>query len=141
IRANYLSDPHDMERMVAGVRVARMIAAAKAFDPYRGGELCPGADSTDDRALRSHVEKYTETLYHPSGTCQMGSATSSVVDSELRVHGLDGLRVVDASVMPVIPGGNTNAPTIMIAEKAADLIRGRVRDAREAENALSEVKI
>jgi choline dehydrogenase len=97
--------------------------ATKAFDGYRGAELHPGPAAKDDAALRAHISKFTETLYHPVGTCKMGNDSAAVVDSELRVHGVEGLRVVDASIMPTLVGGNTNAPTIMIAEKAADLIR------------------
>ena len=124
IRANYLSDPRDMDRMLEGVKLSRILAATNAFTPYRGRELHPGGDAKDDQALRAHITKFTETLYHPVGTCKMGHDDAAVVDSELRVHGLEGLRVVDASIMPTVPGGNTNAPTIMIAEKAADMIKG-----------------
>jgi choline dehydrogenase len=124
IRANYLSDSRDLDVMLEGLKLARTLAATKAFDGYRGAELHPGSTSTDDAALRAHIAKFTETLYHPVGTCKMGQDASSVVDSELRVHGVEGLRVVDASIMPTVVGGNTNEPTIMIAEKAADLIRG-----------------
>src|SRR5262249_41114571 len=90
-----------------------------------------------DKSLRAHIAKYTETLYHPVGTCKMGNDAAAVVDAELRVRGVEGLRVVDASVMPVVPGGNTNAPTIMIAEKAADLIRQGSRKTSQAEQGLS----
>ena len=109
--------------MLQGVKLARKLAAAKAFDAYRGVEMLPGPDAQDDAALRGHIERYAATLYHPVGTCKMGNDAMSVVDSELRVHGMEGLRVVDASVMPTVIGGNTNAPTIMIAEKAADMIK------------------
>jgi choline dehydrogenase len=123
IRANYYSDSRDLDVMLEGVKLARTLAATKAFSNYRGKELHPGPDAKDDNALRTHTIKFTETLYHPVGTCKMGQDAAAVVDSELRVHGVEGLRVVDASIMPTIIGGNTNAPTIMIAEKAADLIK------------------
>jgi choline dehydrogenase len=109
--------------MLDGIKLSRKLAATKAFDAYRGAELHPGPAAKDDTALRAHISKFTETLYHPVGTCKMGNDASAVVDSELRVHGVEGLRVVDASIMPTVVGGNTNAPTIMIAEKAADLIK------------------
>jgi choline dehydrogenase len=123
IRANYLSDSRDMDVMLEGIKLSRKLAATKAFDAYRGTELHPGPAAKDDTALRAHISKFTETLYHPVGTCKMGNDDLSVVDSELRVHSVEGLRVVDASIMPTVVGGNTNAPTIMIAEKAADLIK------------------
>ncbi|HEX3155903.1 MAG TPA: choline dehydrogenase [Candidatus Angelobacter sp.] len=123
IRANYLSDSRDMDAMLEGIKLSRTLAATKAFDAYRGVELHPGPAAKDDTALRAHIAKFTETLYHPVGTCKMGNDNMAVVDSELRVHGVEGLRVVDASIMPTVVGGNTNAPTIMIAEKAADLIK------------------
>jgi choline dehydrogenase len=132
IEPNYFSDQSDLDVMLAGVRLARTIASAAAFSKYRGPEMLPGLDAKDDSSLRRHIEKYAATLYHPAGTCKMGNDSMAVVDSELRVRDLEGLRVVDASVMPVITGGNTNAPTIMIAEKAADLIRGHAsRDVHE----------
>jgi choline dehydrogenase len=140
IRGNYLADPRDMQRMLAGLRIARTIAAADAFAKYRGRELCPGPDAKDDKALRAHIAKYTETLYHPVGTCKMGNDATAVVDAELRVRGVDSLRVVDASVMPMVPGGNTNAPTIMIAEKAADMIKHRTKRSPTSEHALSSTK-
>lgn len=124
IRANYLATSNDMKTLVAGVRLARQIAHAKAFDEFRGDELPEGAGAKTDEEIAEFVRRETETLYHPVGTCKMGGDEMAVVDAELRVHGIDGLRVVDASVMPRVPAGNTNAPTMMIAEKAADMIRG-----------------
>jgi choline dehydrogenase len=124
IRANYLSDTRDMDIMLEGVKLSRELVATKAFDSYRGTELHPGPAAKDETALRAHIARFTETLYHPVGTCKMGHDAMAVVDSELRVRGVEGLRVVDASIMPTVVGGNTNAPTIMIAEKAADLIKG-----------------
>jgi choline dehydrogenase len=123
IRANYFADERDMDVMLEGVKLSRTLAATRAFAQYRGRELHPGPDAKDNAALRSHIAKFTETLYHPVGTCKMGHDDEAVVDSELRVRGVEGLRVVDASIMPTVVGGNTNAPTIMIAEKAADLIK------------------
>jgi choline dehydrogenase-like flavoprotein len=122
IQPNYLADPADLKVMVAGVRAARRILAASAFDPYRGPELFPGEDVRSDAAIEAFIRQRCETLYHPVGTCKMGVDAMAVVDPELRVRGLDGLRVVDASVMPTLIGGNTNTPTTMIAEKAADMI-------------------
>ncbi len=137
IQANYFSDPRDLDLMLEGAKVARELASAKAFDKYRGREMHPGPDAKDDAGLLKHIAQKAETLYHPVGTCKMGTDAQAVVDSELRVHGVEGLRVVDASVMPTIPGGNTNAPTIMIAEKAADLIRSGAGAGRRAEPVLS----
>jgi choline dehydrogenase len=123
IQANYLAGERDLATLVAGVRLARRLAHARAFDPFRGAEILPGAAAADDAAIAAHVRATAQTLYHPVGTCRMGADARAVVDARLRVHGVEGLRVVDASIMPTIVGGNTNAPTIMIAEKAADLIR------------------
>ncbi|HTL14069.1 MAG TPA: GMC oxidoreductase, partial [Thermomonas sp.] len=125
IRANYLSDPDgfDLRMMVECAKVSREIFAQPAFDPYRGAPIFPARDDLDDAALAAFVRAKAESVYHPVGTCRMGDDEASVVDAFLRVRGVDGLRVVDASVMPNLPGGNTNAPTIMIAERAADLIR------------------
>jgi choline dehydrogenase len=136
IFANYFSDPHDLDVAVEGIKLTRMIFQAKAFAQYRGRETYPGDHATSDQALRDHIAKMTETLYHPTGTCKMGKDASSVVDSELRVHGVEGLRVIDASIMPTVPGGNTNAPTIMIAEKAADLIKKRPHAVKKEDTVL-----
>ncbi|WP_202844251.1 GMC family oxidoreductase [Luteimonas saliphila] len=127
IEANYLSDPagFDVKMMIECAKVSREILAQPAFDPYRGAPIFPARDDLDDAGLEAFVRAKAESVYHPVGTCRMGSDPAAVVDPELRVRGVDGLRVVDASVMPTLPGGNTNAPTIMIAERAAALIRNR----------------
>ncbi|MEO8460897.1 MAG: choline dehydrogenase [Dokdonella sp.] len=126
IHANYLSDANgnDLSVMIEAARLSRQIIAQAPFAPYRGEEIFPGTEVADDAELEAFVRRKAETIYHPIGTCRMGSDQTAVVDSELRVRGIAALRVVDASVMPTLPGGNTNAPTIMIAERAADLIRG-----------------
>ncbi len=123
IQPNYLADPADLKVLVAGVRAARRILGASALDPYRGPELFPGEAVRSDAAIEAFIRQRCETLYHPVGTCKMGVDAMAVVDPELRVRGLEGLRVVDASIMPTLIGGNTNTPTTMIAEKAADMIR------------------
>ncbi len=123
IRANYLSTPADMRVILEGVKLSRQLAHTKAFEPYRGDELDPGSAVQSDQEIVAFIRAQAQTLYHPVGTCKMGSDSTAVVDGRLRMHGIDGLRVADASVMPRIPSGNTNAPTIMIAEKAADVIR------------------
>jgi choline dehydrogenase len=112
----------DMQRMIAGLRLTLDICAQAAMKPYCAEPFnVPDGDS--DEQLRAHVARTTFAVYHPVGTCRMGADTGAVVDEQLRVNGLEGLRVVDASVMPVVPRGNTNAPTIAVAERAADLIR------------------
>ena len=127
IEANYLGDAEgfDLKMMVQCARLAREVFAQKAFDPYRGAPIFPARSDLSDTELAAFVRAKAETVYHPVGSCRMGSDAAAVVDPQLRVRGVDGLRVVDASVMPTLPSGNTNAPTIMIAERAADLIRGR----------------
>jgi choline dehydrogenase len=127
IEANYLSDAGgvDMARMLECLRISRDILAQPAFAPYRGGELFPGDDVREPAALEDFIRRKAETIYHPVSTCRMGVDDGAVVDPELRVRGVEGLRVVDASVMPTLIGGNTNAPTVMIAERASDLVRGR----------------
>jgi choline dehydrogenase len=125
IEANYLDDPYDLEVLLEGIRISREIIGARPFDAFRGTEIFPGAAATSKDALIAFVRRKAETIYHPVGTCRMGTDADAVVDPELKVRGIDGLRVVDASVMPTLISGNTNAPTIMIAERAADLILGR----------------
>ncbi len=124
IHANYLSDPegYDLRMMIEGVRVSRELFAQSPFADHRGEEIFPGIDVQSDRDIEAFVRRKAETIYHPVGTCRMGIDADAVVDAELRVHGVQGLRVVDASIMPNLPGGNTNAPTMMIAEHAADLL-------------------
>ncbi|MGH2903614.1 MAG: GMC family oxidoreductase [Solirubrobacteraceae bacterium] len=119
---NYLCEETDMARTIEGLRVSFEITRQPALAPYTTRPYyTPASDSDED--LRAHIRQQTFTLYHPVGTCRMGSDAAAVVDSELRVRGIEGLRVIDASVMPTVPRGNTNAPTIAIAERAADLIR------------------
>ncbi|WP_088345375.1 MULTISPECIES: choline dehydrogenase [Rhodomicrobium] len=127
INPRYLDHEDDARIMIEGLRLGRRILAAPAFDPYRGPELDPGPDMQSDAELLAFIRARAETIYHPVGTCRMGRADDpgAVVDPELKVIGTEGLRVVDASVMPSLIRGNTNAPTIMIAERAADLIVGR----------------
>ena len=119
ILPGYLAEGRDLEVLLEGVRLCRDIAHSAPFRPYRGAEVFPGADCTTPAALEEVVRRKAETIYHPVGTCRMGSDPEAVVDCVLRVRGLQALRVVDASVMPRLIGGNTNAPTIMIAELAA----------------------
>jgi choline dehydrogenase len=125
---NYLQRQRDRDDFRRSVTLLREIMAQAAMDPYRGAELFPGPEVKGDAEIDAWVRRAVETCYHPVGTCRMGrdSDPSAVVDDALRVHGVAGLRVVDAAIMPAIVSGNTNAPTIMIAEKAADMIRGRV---------------
>jgi choline dehydrogenase len=125
IDPRYLSAPEDLPQFVAGLRMARDILHAPPLGGLLGRELGPGMNAQSDAELAAFVrDRGSATIFHPVGTCKMGMDDWSVVDPELRVHGLDGLRVVDASVMPTLIGGNTNAPTIMIAEKAAALMLG-----------------
>lgn len=126
IYANYLAAPEDRRVMRECVKIGRDVASQAALDPYRQDELFPGASVRTDDEIDAWVRAAAETIYHPVGTCRMGAEGDrrAVVDGQLRVRGIEGLRVVDASVMPTLVGSNTNAPTIMIAEKAADIIRG-----------------
>jgi choline dehydrogenase len=124
ILTNSLAEDEDVAALRAGVELAREIAAAGPLAEVVGRELFPGPEADTEEAIAADARRRVELLYHPVGTCRMGAGPNAVVGPDLRVHGIDGLRVADASVMPVIPSGNTNAPTIMVAEKAADLIRG-----------------
>jgi choline dehydrogenase len=123
ITTNSLAEPEDLASLVAGIRLAREIVTKEPLAQAARREIYPGPGVDDDADLEADVRRRLDLLYHPVGTCRMGSDDGAVVDSRLRVRGIDGLRVVDASIMPLIPGGNTNAPTIMVAEKAADLIK------------------
>jgi choline dehydrogenase-like flavoprotein len=121
IDPGYLSDPRDLRVLMKGARIMEQVMEAAPLAPWRGKRLYPHDGS--DPALEADIRARADTIYHPVGTCRMGRGDDAVVGPDLRVHGIDGLRVVDASVMPTIVGGNTNAPTMMIAEKAADMIR------------------
>jgi choline dehydrogenase len=123
IRINYLQNKSDGQKLVAGIKLIRKLFQTRAFDELRGEEVAPGADAQSDETLEAYIRESCTTLFHPVGTCKMGTDPMAVVDPELRVHGVEGLRVVDASIMPTLTTGNTNAPTIMIGEKAADLIK------------------
>ena len=125
IDPQFLNDPRDLATTIAGAKIARDILEAPAMAKYRHKELYEVKDNMSDKQWEAHIRARADTIYHPVGTCKMGVDEMAVVDPELRVHGLKGLRVIDASIMPTLTGGNTNAPTIMIAEKAADLIRGQ----------------
>jgi choline dehydrogenase-like flavoprotein len=140
IDPRFLSEPEDMALLLQGVKKTREILRAPALAKYRHRELYT-ADAHTDEELERHIRARADTIYHPVGTCRMGTDAMSVVDAQLRVHGVENLRVVDASVMPTLIGGNTNAPTVMIAERAADWMRGpitfdrAVQDARAPEPA------
>jgi choline dehydrogenase-like flavoprotein len=128
IDPNFLADRDDMDRMVRGFRIMRNLLAQPALAGYRGQELAASAAAQTDEQIEQFIRNHGDTIYHPVGSCRMGPGPMDVVDAQLRVHGIQGLRVVDASIMPRVVGGNTNAPTIMIAEKAVDMI------AREADS-------
>jgi choline dehydrogenase len=122
INFNFLSAPPDAELTVRAIRIARAVMTAPAMAPLRLTEVAPGTDRTTDDEIIDWVKQAAETTYHPVGTCKMGSDAMAVVDPQLRVHGIEGLRVADASIMPTLTSGNTNAPSIMIGEKAADMV-------------------
>lgn len=122
IFANYLSESKDLEYMKKGFEIQREIFSAAAFDEYRDDEIFPGKDIQSDAQIEQFIRNKAESIYHPVGTCKMGNDDMAVVDSQLKVHGIENLRVIDASIMPNLVSGNTNAPTIMIAEKISDVI-------------------
>jgi choline dehydrogenase len=139
MQPNYLSTELDRRTTVAGMKAARAIAASAAMRPYVKREVKPGPDAADDAALLEFARNNGATIFHPSGTCRMGVDALAVVDARLRVKGTTGLRVVDCSVMPTLVSGNTNAPAVMMAEKAADMIQEDARrrpDARVGATAL-----
>lgn len=123
IRANYLESGTDMALLVEGVKLVRRLAQMRALAAFGGEEIAPGPDVQSDEALRAYIRQTGGSTFHPVGTCKMGHDRLAVVNPQLQVHGVQGLRVVDASIMPTLPAGNTNAPTIMIGEKAADMIK------------------
>lgn len=123
IRMNYLQSEVDMRKLVNGIRLMRKLFGSPAFDQFRGQEIAPGAGVESNAALEAFIRETCGTGNHPAGTCKMGTDPMAVVDPELRVHGVEGLRVADASIMPTLVRGNINAPVIMIGEKAADLIK------------------
>jgi choline dehydrogenase len=127
IRLNYLSTEEDRKVAVDGMRFTRRIMAAKALAKYQPEEYRPGSAVQADEALAKAAGELGTTIFHPVGTCKMGRDPMAVVDDRLRVHGIEGLRVIDASIMPTVPSGNTNAPTIMVAEKGADMIKEDAR--------------
>jgi choline dehydrogenase len=122
IHPNYLSDERDWPIAIGGIKVARRIAEAPSLRNCIVDEYVPGREFQSDEELLEAARRYSQTIYHPAGTCKMGQDPAAVVDHRLRVHGIDGLRIADASIMPEIVSGNTNAPAIMIGEKAADMI-------------------
>ncbi len=123
-----LSNEADSRLLVEGVKLARRVGQAQAFAPFYDGEVLPGPRVQSEEEIGAFLRRELETVYHPVGTCKMGQDDQAVVDERLRVHGVEGLRVIDASIMPTIVNGHTMAPTIMIAEKGADLIREQVMD-------------
>ena len=125
MKPNYLSSPKDLEVTREGVKIVRNLLAQDAFKPYLGKAMSPAEGVTTDADIEDWIRSGAETVFHPTSSCKMGVDPMAVVDPQLRVHGIQGLRVVDASIMPTIDSGNTQAPTVMIAEKAADMIRGR----------------
>ena len=125
VRFNYLADEFDLGELIEAVRAARELVSQPAFDEFRGRQLAPGPDVTSDSDIAAWIRSTTSSDFHPSCTCRMGDDGKAVVDEEMKVHGIEDLRVVDASVMPQIVSGNLNAPVQMIAERAADFIRAR----------------
>jgi len=127
IRPNYFSAPEDMAVTLEGIRLARRIFTQPAIADVVARETVPGSQAQDDEALKEFARMHSSTVFHPVGTCRMGADPNAVVDPRLRVYGIEGLRVIDASIMPKITTGNTNAPSIMIGEKGAAMIREDAR--------------
>ena len=134
IRPNFLHQPRDSEVLVKGCHMVRQIVNTPPLSDLVEAEYLPGPEVTRDADMLEFLRNVGATSFHPVSTCRMGSDEKAVVDPRLRIHGLDGLRVVDASIMPLIVSGNTNAPTIMIAEKAADMILGRAPQGSSVES-------
>jgi len=132
IHANYLGDAegHDLARMIEAARLSRELLSQPAFAPFRGAPVFPERKITSDAEYLDFIRRKAETIYHPAGSCRMGSDARAPLDSELRVRGVQNLRVVDASVMPSLPTGNTNAPVIMIAEQASAMILNETKSAQ-----------
>ena len=120
---NFLSAPNDLPTLREGFKIGRDVAYQAPLDPFRGEELEPGPDVKTDDEIEDFIRGNAETGFHPSGTCRMGSGSNSVVDNNLKVHGIEGLRIADASIFPTIPSGNTNAACIMVGEKTAEIIK------------------
>ncbi|MEH2252210.1 GMC family oxidoreductase [Nostoc sp.] len=137
IRLNYLQSQSDVKKLIDGIKLMRQLFHTSAFDPFRGREVAPGANVQSDAALEAYIRNVCGTVFHPIGTCKMGTDSMAVVDPELRVYGVQGLRVVDASIMPTLITGHTNAPTIMIGEKAADLIKAAGSVSNQAQKAIA----
>jgi choline dehydrogenase len=119
-----LSHSDDVATLLRGFKLGRQISRAPSFARYKAHEVQPGTAAQDDAALIDYIRRAASTVHHPCGSCRMGTDGDAVVDPQLRVHGIEGLRVADASIFPSVVGGNTNAAIVMIAEKAADMIRG-----------------
>jgi len=122
IQANYFADETELNALIKGVKIAREILNQKALVPFNGLEELPGKDVQSDKQIRQFILDKVETVYHTAGSCKMGHDPMAVVDDQLRVHGVKNLRVIDASIMPTITGSNIHAPTVMIAERGADMI-------------------
>src|SRR5690606_38213280 len=139
IDPNFLGDPDDVARLVRGFQAMRHILGQPALAGHGGRELASSAQARTPEEIEAFIRGHADTIYHPVGSCRMGSGPLDVVDAQLRVHGVEALRVVDASIMPRIVGGNTNAPTIMIGEKAAEMVKEAAHAPRDLLHARGEV--